>query len=146
MTNITSSAWISSVLLLSIYTGCQAPHYTMENLPNRQLIFGQGGGITGEVKKFILLENGQLFTTSSLTKEQKELPPLSAKQGKEIFGDLRDLSLNEIDFNHPGNLYYFLEEKNHEQHHRVTWGDPNHQVPKKISTFYHQLKTLQKTN
>ena len=52
--------------LLAVFSlfccGCSTPQYTPLDYPYRQLRFGSGGGFTGEVNEYALLDNGQLFS------------------------------------------------------------------------------------
>ncbi|MDB2607065.1 hypothetical protein N9Y48_04745 [Zobellia sp.] len=67
-------------LLFLTLLGCKSQQYTPDELPDKQLVFGYGGGMAGTVNTYILLENGQLFHTNSLTQETEELEPLSKKK------------------------------------------------------------------
>ena len=98
----------SAIFILILY-GCKAQQYSIDDLPEKQLIFGNGGGMSGMVKTYTLLENGQLFHKNSLTEEATELESISKKEAKTCFADLEQLSLSEMNFDHPGNMYYFLE-------------------------------------
>ena len=130
----------SGILVLSFF-GCKSQQYSFEELPEKQLIFGSGGGMSGAVDTYVLLENGQFFHTNSLTGEVKELESVSKKEAKQCFGKLEELSLSEMDFDHPGNLYYFLEEVEGDESHRITWGANNHEISEECKTFYKELRT-----
>ena len=43
----------------------------MDNLPQTQIHFGEGGGITGAITEYCLLKNGQLFDKKHFTEEFK---------------------------------------------------------------------------
>jgi len=128
------------IIVLSLF-GCKSQQYTFEDLPENQLVFGSGGGITGASDTYVLLENGQLFHTNSLTKEVRELKSISKKEAQLCFVKLEELSLSEMDFNHPGNLYYFLEEVKNDTKHKVVWGSNDTKVSDDCLNFYKELKT-----
>lgn len=130
----------SSILVLSFF-GCKSQQYTFEDLPEKQLVFGSGGGMTGAVNTYVLLENGQFFHTNSLTKEVKELESVSKKEAKKCFVKLEELSLSELDFDHPGNRYYFLEEVKSDSIHKVVWGSNDNEISEDCVNFYNELKT-----
>lgn len=130
----------SGILILSFF-GCKSQQYTFEDLPENQLVFGSGGGITGASDNYILLENGQLFHTNSLTKEVKELEPIPKKEAKKCFAKLEELSLSEMDFIHPGNRYYFLEEVKSDSIHKVIWGSHDNEISEDCVNFYNELKS-----
>ncbi len=126
-----------SILLFS----CKSQQYTVDTLPDKQLVFGRGGGISGEVTTYIVLENGQVFYNNSLTKENSEIKSLSKKEATSCFQKMDSLKLSEMSFDHPGNMYYFLEEVNGEERHRVTWGSNDHEVSSECKDFYKELRT-----
>ena len=126
------------LLLLSLWN-CKPQQYTFGNLPQRQLVFGSGGGITGGSDSYILLENGQLFHTNSFTRESEELPSVGREKAGKFFSELTQLQLAKMDFNHPGNLYYFLESVDGDIVHRVTWGSNDYEAPASCKTLYKKL-------
>lgn len=134
-----------TILILSLFSAvlfnCKSQQHTFANLPEAQLIFGRGGGITGEVTSYTLLENGQLFYTNTLTKEQKQIKSVPKKEAAAYFLKMKELQLSEMEFNHPGNLYYFIEEVQGDEKHRVTWGSANHQISDDCIDFYEELRT-----
>ncbi|MBM1105597.1 hypothetical protein JQC67_05525 [Aurantibacter crassamenti] len=131
----------SSILVLS-FLGCKSQQYTFEELPEKQLIFGSGGGMTGAVDSYWLLENGQIFHSNSLTKEVNKLESISRKEAKTYFLKLKELSFADLDFNHPGNHYYFLEEVNLDNSYKIVWGSNNHEISDEYLDFHNQLKEL----
>ncbi|MFK7810854.1 MAG: hypothetical protein AB8B59_00070 [Maribacter sp.] len=133
------------ILIISLFlialSSCKSQHYTIDDLPETQLIFGRGGGVTGEVTTYTLLENGQLFYHNSLTKENTEMKSLSKKEATSCFQKMDSLKLSEMNFNYPGNLYYFLEEVNGDEKYRVTWGSTDHEISEECQEFYKELRT-----
>ena len=125
--------------VFALLTGCRPPTYTPATFPEGQLAFGSGGGFTGQVTEYTLLENGQLFETNSLTKETRELKRIGALARRQLWAATERLELQKRDFNHPGNQYAFLQRKRGETTHRVTWGSPGHPVPDDIRAVYQQL-------
>ena len=131
---------VFSILLFSALLGCKSPRYSFDELPDKQLVFGKGGGMAGMVDTYILLQNGQLFHHNSVTELTEELQPLSKKEASAYFMGIDELGLSEIDFYHPGNSYYFLEEVNENQRHRIVWGSKDHKLSKDCLEFYTELK------
>jgi len=135
-----STLFLATILILS-FCGCKSQQYSYNELPEKQLIFGSGGGITGAIDTYVLLENGQIFHKNSLTKEVMELESMSKKEAKSCFVKLKELALSEMDFNHPGNIYFFLETKEGDESHRVTWGSNDHDISEECRTLYKELKS-----
>lgn len=130
---------VSLLFLFCLAYGCKSQKYTYETLPQDQIVFGQGGGMAGEIKTYTLLENGQLFVHSSITKQSEELNPQDSERAKEFFTKLDGISFNSIQFTHPGNRYYFLGRKTEQGEHRTVWGSEDHNAPDPIQDIYRQL-------
>ena len=136
-----------SIALLAINCKSNKPKYTTETLPEKQIRWGSGGGFTGKVTTFTLLENGQLFEHSSLTQTTAELPATKAKTAKGMFSAATNLDLANIKIDSPGNMYYFVETKDGEATNRIVWGDDKMPVEQKVKDFYTVLQQLvTKTN
>lgn len=130
-----------TLCFLVLFCTCKSQKYIADQLPDKQLVFGGGGGIAGANNTYILLENGQLFHLDPLAETYTALKGIPKKEAASFFENLEKLALSQTDFDHPGNLYYFVEEVNGTEKHRVTWGSNGHQVDKDISALYKDLKT-----
>jgi len=129
---------LTTFLFIMLFS-CISHQFTLDNLPEKQLIFGKGGGMTGAADTYILLENGQLFHTNSLTKKSEELKSISKNKSDELFLQLEVLQLAEMDFNHPGNIYYFIENMKTGTSSKVVWGSMEHEVDPLCKTLYNNL-------
>ncbi|MDX1941853.1 MAG: hypothetical protein SFU99_14930 [Saprospiraceae bacterium] len=128
--------------LLMTAFGCKSQHYTSDNLPTQQLVFGDGGGFTGASTEYILLENGQIFKRYSLDNSMLEMGTVKKRQAKEMIKKVQALRLENMDIKQPGNLYYFLRYKNGDQEHQIIWGGESYQIDEKIATFYKDLTAM----
>ena len=125
-------------------SGCHTKNYPAHNLPEEQLTFGKGGGFTGDVTKYILLKNGQLFQSSSLSGDVTEIGKVEKKQVTTLFKKAD--SLGQVDFNHPGNYYYFITRKLPGKESTVIWGSPEDKIPSHIQELYDALNKLIRAN
>ncbi len=132
--------------LLAFNVGCKAPDYTPTELPTSQIAIGSGGGITGMVKEYILLENGQIFLKNSLVDTLSELPTLKRGQARKIYQEMSALSLDTVNFIHPGNTYRYICHRRENSETRITWGDLQHEIHPEIETFYEKLIELIQSN
>ncbi len=124
---------------------CSSSKYSVAELPELQLNFGNGGGFTGTEHLFVLLKNGQAFKQNSLSKETTELPNVKRKLVKDIFKQAESLDLNNLDINTPGNMYKFIELKLPGiASKRLSWGSPDNPVDEKIESLYTALTELVK--
>ncbi len=133
------------VLCLSlVLSNCKTTKYTPENFPVNQIIFGDGGGFSGIITEYLLLENGQIFHKTSTKEGYSEMESIKKKEAEVFFEQLNELRLHKLDINHPGNLYYFLRFTNEELDHTITWGTGDYNLRKDIMDFYKSLKSLTK--
>ncbi|MBL7825711.1 MAG: hypothetical protein JNJ57_03710 [Saprospiraceae bacterium] len=120
------------------------PKFSPDNLPVKQLRWGNGGGFTGRENTNVLLENGQLFS-NKLSGEFKEAEEKAkSKTSAALFKSVQALNLGKMEFVHPGNLYQFIEFHDGDAVQRVVWGDASFPVDPAIQSLFDQLNGLLK--
>lgn len=120
--------------------GCKT--YEVNELPDKQLIWGSGGGFTGAVNQYILLENGQLFFNDGLKNTKHEMTKQQKQVAKTLFSKCVDLDVEGMEMNEPGNLYYFICSKSDEKENTITWGAMDYKLDSTIQNFYQELQNL----
>ncbi|MFK7978792.1 MAG: hypothetical protein AB8G86_02320 [Saprospiraceae bacterium] len=123
-----------------IQSSCQK--YTIDNLPDTQIHFGEGGGITGAITEYCLLKNGQLFDKKHFTEDFKSLKKIKKRIAKKSFKKCKKMNIESINLNNPGDKYYFITYQAGKINHKVTWGRNKDEVPAEISALYADLKAL----
>jgi hypothetical protein len=112
-----------------------------------KVAFGSSGGVTAFKKQYELIASGKLtLIEGQITgnKNSKYVKTLSQKEMREIAKKLESLKLEEVKFNNPGNMSYFLNIiKNDSTKNEITWGGSD-TVPPKVREFYEFL--LSKVN
>ena len=144
MKSFTIPIFLLLTILWSTYTsGCRSQRSHPATYTGKQLLFGNGGGFTGEAITYLLLDNGYLFRVTTDLRTTKEnytpLKKLSGKITQQLFSKANDLQISQNEFSHPGNIYYFIGIKNKQTTHRITWGDPSYRAPADAENLYHQL-------
>ena len=119
-----------------VQIGCSSQPQRAVSSPEERLVFGRGGGISGEVRSYILLGNGQLHETSSLFADTTYLRSLESDATQRLFDQADSLLQADSGFQHPGNRYYFIQHQRRE----VTWGDPAISPPSAIQRLYDSLQ------
>jgi hypothetical protein len=130
------------VFLLCFFSACKSKHYAQDNLPATQLRWGKGGGFTGAVKTCILLENGQIFVQKTNNAPLAELEKTRKKSAAALFEAAKKAGLTDLQFNHPGNTYQFIEWMQEGKSNRVIWGDAAQAAPPVLTDLYKQLNAL----
>ena len=129
-------------LSLLLFSDCKTVQYTPSDYPREQISFGTGGGFSGIVTEYFLLGNGDFFKMSSRNDTYQKGTRIDANRCEQIFANYRFLGIEDIEFNHPGNLYYFITHKSGEHEHQIVWGDSAHEVDENAKLFYKNLTNL----
>ena len=127
-------------MLLCLSTSCKK--HTIDDLPATQLHFGSGGGFAGAYTEYLLLENGQCFKKESLNGDYQAIGKTKKSEAKALFSQWETAKLAEMDFKHPGNLYYFVAMDVEGQTHRLTWGASGHSADDQLKAFYKACNAL----
>ncbi len=131
--------------LFAMLAACRHTKYTADKLPADQLLFGTGGGFTGKAQTNLLLENGQIFRQDYMETKFSEMPSVKKKLAHQFFEAAEDLKLGDMKFDHPGNLYNFIELTDDGKTARIVWGDEGFPVNQKVKDLYIALSDLVKT-
>jgi hypothetical protein len=109
-------------------------------------VAGSSGGFSGQVTKYYFLSDGNVYRTESLMKRDSLIRHLTKKEAKTVFKKLKALHLEKIDFNHPGNMTYFIEQTKKGKASMVKWGDNSKETPADVSEFYKYIMDLISTH
>ncbi|MEZ4948137.1 MAG: hypothetical protein R2769_08420 [Saprospiraceae bacterium] len=132
------------LLLFAFALGSCGIKYTASTLPEKQILFGEGGGFSGNVKEYILLENGQLFTRTTFAGTPEELPKVKKKTAETIFQELTP-TIMEMEYIKPGNKYAYIQyQVDSSTNYRVVWSESDEKAPEKAVNYFDQLKGLVK--
>lgn len=102
----------------------------------RTIIVGQGGGFTGAVTTHSLTKEGQYKKTSSIKEIASKVMYRDEAITSTTFADFTALNIESIDFQKPGNMYYFVGYREGKVEKKVTWGSPNDTPPAEVKAFY----------
>jgi len=97
---------------LAFLFGCKTTQFTKNNLPDKQIRVGGGGGFTGHVTEYIATE---------------------------LFIRVDSMQLDTIKHSYPGNMYYYVQIKKDQLDHKITWGNGTYPV---IDTVQNLAKEL----
>jgi hypothetical protein len=111
----------------------------IDNSKSKVLLFGNGGGFTGQETEYVLDENGTFMKNDRLKSEVTILPTLKKSEIKVLFKELDRIRFDTIHFNHPGNTYYFITVTQNDNSHEVVWGEHDNLPPASILQFYDLL-------
>ncbi|MEI6765787.1 MAG: hypothetical protein WCM76_09110 [Bacteroidota bacterium] len=125
---------ISLCIILLLTFGCKTVRYT-----NHSITLGRGGGFIGKYDSYTLKGNGEVFSTNAASAGSAPVS-LSKKLDKKTVADLFSkaaaLQFPNPEFNHPGNMTYYIEYFDGKQTHTIKWGDFNLQPPISFKAFF----------
>lgn len=128
-------------LVIFIFSCCQTTRYsTPESFDGKEIIIGEGGGISGQTTQYIILENGQVFVRTIFPASLKELDKLRKKNVELIFERVENLKNQEAVFLRPGNMTYSLSLKSGQELFEYKWGDPGFTVPVSFPECYQFIR------
>jgi hypothetical protein len=104
----------------------------------KELKFGSGGGFTGAVSEFRIKENGDVFKSNSMEKEEQLIKSITSEELKTIREKIAALPPDALKINRPYNMYYFIQLDTT----RAVWGDPSFTAPKELLDLYNYLNVL----
>lgn len=127
---------VTFCIFLGFNFGCKTKSYTPTSYTKRMLYFGGGGGFTGAVKSFYILENGQAFKAGMESNSFNEIAKLDSKVVKQIFANYDNLNLAKMELNEPQNMYKFIEHQDANGKHKLMWGRLNKDEAHSLDIFY----------
>ncbi len=105
-----------------------------------EIHFGQGGGISGATTHYILLEDGRLFRQPWRDTTLTYLDTWPGIFTRQMFLNYHSLKLDTVNYNEPGDLYYFVEYHTPKKPpHRIVWGKPGFQPADNLVKYYNNL-------
>ena len=127
---------LTGVFLLSCAPAKEFP----KPFHGQQLQFGQGGGFTGGLDFFVLLDDGRLFKRAPMDSSFTLITTWEKPFVQQMFSNYHTLRLDEVNHYEPGDKYYFIQyQKGTEPLHRIAWGKPGFVPDPKTVTFYNML-------
>lgn len=136
---------LPALILIAIFIlfSCKTRKYQPGSYEKKQLFFGSGGGFTGKVQEYKLLENGQFFYINELQQDTIELKGMKKKEAKVFFEKVEGLEDRLKGFRQPDNLYYYIGiVEAQEEKFRSVWGSSQIEPPDKLVGLYRELAIM----
>lgn len=130
------------LLLFLAVSACSTRQYTADDLSEERLIFGHGGGFAGSLEEYVLLRNGQLFARKEWGAELEEWGRLEPATARRQFRQLKKTDFDDIRYDRPGNMYYFIRYQRSDYTHQVQWSAAQGPPEKELKQLYQQLMDL----
>lgn len=110
---------------------------TPATFKGRQVIIGKGGGFTGGIILYYLLDDGQLFGRRNRDTSFTFIGQQTPQNTKRVFAVVEEAcAIKKTKFNAPGNIYTFVQWRKGNESYKVTWGAADKKVPENYPRFY----------
>ncbi len=127
------------VIFLILFEGCSSKLYNAEQLPACHLSFGSGGGFSGLVSEYALLETGQIVEKRRNGNQiyYEEVVKISKSTAKGCFKRIK--TVEDFDSNDASYSFSYLKScKTDGKMHEIRWGS-NTILPNEVKELYTQL-------
>ena len=132
--------WILAGMFLSVIsTGCGSVSALPGDYADTALIFGKGGGFTGQQTEYLMLKNGQVFAKDQSSGTYIRKGGVSRQTAQQAFHNFRLLGFDQYVLNTPGNTYSYIIFQDPEEKCQLTWGDPGNPVPPDLQKYHRTL-------
>ncbi len=135
---------MSILVSIASFIGCKTTTYTLNDLPEDRIVFGNSGGFAGTVNEFMLLENGQIFMKRNNASAYTELVSVPKRLAKKAFKMSKALNLEGIKSSEPGNMNNFIGLKGKGYDHQVSWSAGQSFVRKDLQEVFGLLMNFVK--
>ncbi len=121
-------------------TACSPPEEFPRSYKGDQIHFGQGGGFSGALNYFAVLDDGRLFRRAPGDSTFALVDTWEKPFVRQMFANYKMLQLDTVKLYEPGDLYYFIEFRSGGTTARpITWGKSGIIPDKNIVTYYNLL-------
>ena len=129
-----------ALFLLFLAVSCRPQKDFPDDFKGEQIHFGQGGGFSGILTYFVLLDDGRLYQKAYRDSTYSLLTKWPDDFVNQMFENYQLLHLDKVDHYEPGDLYYFIEFHNGPKEvHRIAWGKPGFTPADNVVIFYNLL-------
>ena len=130
-----------SLISTFVFTQCASTRDVLPSQHSGKMIeFGSGGGFSGAVSSYTLLDNGTLFQNEAFQDTSTLIKKLDKNLTLQIFTNYQVLSLSDMIINDPGNLYKFVTFIDGDSKHKLVWSGKSDE--KNLNLFYNILNSL----
>jgi hypothetical protein len=103
------------------WVSCQTKQLAGNQLTDRSLRFGRGGGVTGIEKTWILMDNGQVLKQDRVGANPTPVAKISAAKARRLFKKADQSLYGEINLTTVGNTYSFIGMQDSTRTARLVW-------------------------
>ncbi len=144
ISNNISSLRMSFPIIILLFLGlfsCTSKIAT-DKMPATQIVFGHGGGFTGMVHEYALLENGYIVRIQKDSVTQRIVKKIGKKKAASFYAEVDSMRLHTWLYDVPGNIYhYVILKREGKKDNKIVWDGSGHDphAPKNVEEYYTKL-------
>lgn len=128
------------LLALAVFFSCKSKPLPTAGPDPENLVIGHGGGFTGQVIEYQIFENGKVLRRNSLNNSEEEIKSITVDAYKQIVSNYQKLGLDQLEWNEPDNMYYYIVYYQDGNAHKVVWNNNNEsEVQAKLKLFFNTV-------
>ncbi len=136
---------ISIVILTVFLQNCTVTKPDIDSPEQALLSIGDGGGIAGIETQYYVLQNGHVYSRSTLDTTLIRLPSLDRNLVSQCYTNYRTL-LTDYHYDQPANTYRFISWQEDGEENRIVWSAEDQEVHSVCKNIYQILYNSIKTN
>jgi hypothetical protein len=106
--------------------------------------FGSGGGVTNDVTTYSLYPDGKIWMSKSFSNDSSLVKEILHEHVKKLYIKVEESGVDTMQYQNPGNLYYFIHIRKHSGKNKIVWGDDNPPPTKEVEELYQDLLKIVK--
>ena len=128
------------LLALASIFSCKSKPPSTGGADPENLVIGHGGGFTGQIIEYQIFETGKVLRRNSLNNSEEEIKSIPVDSYKQIISNYQKLGLDQLDWNEPDNMYYYIVFNQEGNTHKVVWNNNNEsEVQAKLKLFFNTV-------
>ncbi len=121
------------------FNGCKTTKVSPEKYDEAKIYFGNGGGFSGKLNEFCMLDNGEVYQINPSSREADIRKVSSRSDAKNLFKKLNSMDLQQYPYDKPGNMFYWMKYHSKTDTTYLIWGDGTMEVDEKVIKVYDEL-------
>ncbi len=135
---------IKYFILLSflIAIQCKSGQVVPQQYEGRKIVFGDGGGFSGFINRFYLLDNGYLYKKMHRDTGFTQIATLKTDLTQQLLNQWEQKGFDQLKLNKPGNAYHFIEFFRKGEQQRIVWDPYERGMYEDLNQYFKVLRGI----
>ncbi len=126
---------------------CGTTKYTPEDYPDSQVRWGSGGGFSGQMSRYALLDNGEIFYAKSAVDSMVQIHTIDENLAKQLCSNATSLNLSQlrkVPTIGQSTMQHYMKVMGPDGNAEVQWSDPREIPNPSVTRLFNQLMAMAK--